>query len=153
MPKIGKVLRFLRAALEIETDDCIICPFSLSKPYPQVVFDKQMYGANRYICEITHGSAPSPEHHAAHSCGKSRCFNKRHIRWTTPAQNIADKQQHGTVVLGESHHKHKLSESDVRKIRQLLSETVSYSTIARQFNVSKSLICWINKGGGWKWLQ
>jgi hypothetical protein len=150
MLKIGKILRFLQAALEMETDDCIICPFSPSKPYPQVIFAKRTYNANRYICELTHGPAPSSNHHAAHSCGKSRCFNKHHVYWATPAQNIADKQKHGTVIFGERHHKCKLSEFDVMEIRRLLSEDISYSIIAKQFNVSKSLICWISKGGGWK---
>jgi hypothetical protein len=54
--------------------------------------------ATRVMCKLAHGPAPTPKHHAAHSCGKGHeaCINPKHLRWATPRENAADAKLHGT---------------------------------------------------------
>lgn len=47
---------------------------------------------HRQVCEWAHGSAPSPIHHAAHSCDVNLCCNPAHLRWATQSENERDKQ-------------------------------------------------------------
>jgi hypothetical protein len=51
---------------------------------------------HRLVFLLTHGRRATPQ--AAHSCGRSRCFNPDHIYEATQSQNEADKMIHGTQV-------------------------------------------------------
>lgn len=50
----------------------------------------RMINVTRLVCEAVWGPAPSPDHHAGHTCpdGENcRCVNPNHLRWMTPEEN------------------------------------------------------------------
>jgi hypothetical protein len=68
-------------------------------------------------------------------------------------ENVADMIRHGTLALGESHGKSKLTESQVIEIKALLREGGTRRGIAAQFGVTHSAINSIAKGESWRWLD
>ncbi len=101
--------------------------------------------AHRIICELWHGPPPSPKHEAAHSCGRRICVNPLHLRWATPAQNCADKIEHGT-------NSRKLTESDVRAIRNLRG-VQTQQKLGEMFGVDQATISEIQTGRIWSWFE
>lgn len=94
---------------------------------------KKQMRVNRLVCEAFHGPPPTPAHHAAHNDGDSSNNRAGNLRWATGMENEADKRKHGTAAIGErhwsklqperrargeGHGKTKLSDSDIRAIRQ-----------------------------------
>lgn len=78
---------------------CIDWPYAKGpKGYGLVKWGGRDARVSRVLCELAHGSAPSPQHQAAHSCGHSWCVNWRHLAWKTQAQNEQDKRAHGTYT-------------------------------------------------------
>jgi hypothetical protein len=68
------------------------------------------------------------------------------LAWGTSQENNIDRMTHGTVPRGDCHPHSKLRESDIPRIRQLLASGMTQTAIARQYNVSCSLISLIDRG-------
>jgi len=102
-------MKFISEAIETETDDCINWPFSLAaRGYGRIMYE----GKNEYVSRVvlikTQGPPPTPQHEACHSpliCNNSACINKRHLRWATHAENMADMAIDGTRSGGGAFHK------------------------------------------------
>lgn len=80
-------------------DDCLLWPFSKSnKGYGTINHDGRNLTVSRFLCAEVNGPPPTPDHVAAHSCGRGHtgCVNPRHLRWATRTENEADKIIHGT---------------------------------------------------------
>jgi hypothetical protein len=69
------------------------------------------------------------------------------LRWGTRSSNRDDARQHGTMPMGESHKRHKLTEQDVRDIR---ASDGTEREIAAQYGVSQVTIHFIKKRKTWK---
>lgn len=147
--------QFLENALQSNSSECILWPFTFAGGYPQTTISGKQCVASRWICERTHGPAPSKNHQAAHSCGKGHlgCISPHHLRWATQAENEADKIIHGTLYRGEQNGFAKLSNQDVQEIKLLLITGETGRNIAKKFNVSKSLVSAIKVGKAWGWLK
>lgn len=147
-------LQWLYAIAETaNTDACIAWPFDLNTTgYGSVAVDGRSAGTHRVVCERAHGPAPLPNMQAAHSCGNRPCVNPRHIRWTTRAENEADKLVHGRSNRGERYGAHKLTETDVREIRRLVAAGHKHRVLAAQFGVSQPTISNVTTGVSWGWL-
>lgn len=94
-PNGSKLMLWIRdVALKYDSDDCLIWPFSgSSNGYGSTVREGKKLYIHRYICELVHGPAPTPKHHAAHSCdnGPGGCVNFKHLSWKTSAENQLDR--------------------------------------------------------------
>lgn len=131
---------------------------------------------HRLVCAAFHGPAPSQKHHAAHSDGNRENNFFGNLRWATPSQNMMDKHAHGTMPMGdangartkpdrlarglrngkhtkpeatprgENHHSARLSEHDVRAIRQ---DQRSQRAIAAAYGVSRCAVANIKTGKTW----
>jgi hypothetical protein len=94
-------LPWLKKHAWFDGDECLYWPFKYStigkrdNGGAQVMFKGRYVRAARVMCELAHGPAPTPKHESAHSCGDSRCFNQKHLRWATKFENEADKDIHG----------------------------------------------------------
>jgi hypothetical protein len=134
-------------------DDCLIWPFArgTAHGYAQVKYKGKQQNACPVMCEMAHGPKPTPEHEAAHSCGKGHlgCINPRHLSWKTPKENAADKELHGTVSRGERQGVSKLKEKDVLFIRAMAGKAPQ-SALAAQFGVRQSTINKIVQRQRWR---
>lgn len=74
------------------------------------------------------------------------------LEWCDRRRNIDHAMEHGLTRKGETHGMHKLTEDEVRKIRELRG-TISIRNIASLFNVSRSAIDAIFYGHNWAWLK
>jgi AraC-like DNA-binding protein len=99
------------------------------------------------LCEHANGPPPSPEHQAAHSCGRGRqgCVNPQHLRWATYIENQADIIKHGTW--GK-----KLTEEIAREMLGLKG-LLSVNEISERFGISPSSVYDLFKGTTWKHLH
>lgn len=70
--------------------------------------------------------------------------------WGTASQNSEDMRRHGTMIVGTRCHSSKLTEHDVRLIRQLHAGGLKRSELARRFNVAYSGIRAIVLRRSWK---
>lgn len=150
----GSAESFLRDVVRpFASHECLRWPFSAFKGRAVIWRDGQNVAVTRLLCEEMYGPPPTPEHQAAHSCGKGHeaCVNPAHISWKTPVENASDKVTHGTQNKGENHGRAKLSEEDVHRIRALPA-ILSARQIARQFGVSHTAVTLIRKGKNWAWL-
>lgn len=88
-------------SLQREGVGCVTWPFPRNAVtgYGKLTRDGVDILAHRYICEKFHGPPPTPEHTAAHSCGKGDegCIAPWHLSWKTQADNLMDRVTHGTA--------------------------------------------------------
>jgi len=105
------------------------------------------------MCILAHGEPPTPAHQASHSCGKGHegCVSPRHLRWATASENEADKIDHGTVRRGSSINTAKLTEADVRQIRELY-DSVGRAALARRYGILPTTVWQVATRRSWAWL-
>lgn len=133
--------------------ECLTWPFSTNGGYGQTWWNGKPALASRVMCTLAHGEPPTPEHHAAHSCGKGDegCVHPEHLSWKTPLANQHDKFSHGTTNRGDRHGMSKLTADQVTAIRSLRSSR-STAELSRQFGVTQKTINGILAGRSWAWL-
>lgn len=152
----GEVSRFIReVALRHTGDKCLTWPFGKTqRGYGLIWIDGKHVIASRYVCELVHGSPPTPEHDAAHSCGKGHegCVAPEHLSWKTPVENKADELLHGTRPRGERNGHAKLTEAEAREILALKGVELQRNLAAR-FGVSRTAVASIHSGRKWTWLS
>jgi len=153
--KRGEPLHFLESLRTVNTDDCVIWPYCISHDgYAKIEYG----GRQRFVSNIVlEWSSKRPEEHeAAHNCGESKCVNPKHLRWDTHANNMADREKHGTVkrLFGERHGLSRLTNKQVLEIRRLYA-TRKYTQreIGCMFGYSQSAIQRIVTGASWPHLS
>jgi hypothetical protein len=135
-------------------DECLIWPYGKNKNgYGKITVDGHRVLVTRYVCELTIGSPPSPEHEAAHSCGKGHkgCVSPSHLSWKTHAENLGDMVEHDTHHRGSRQWMARLTEPQVREILRLKGIRPQ-RTLAKEFGVSRGTICSIHLRESWSWL-
>jgi hypothetical protein len=82
-PGTSPLMLWIRdVALKWKSDECLTWPFTrINTGYGIIGRGGKTYKAHRYICQWVKGEPPTPEHHAAHSCGRGHdaCVNPRHL--------------------------------------------------------------------------
>lgn len=137
----------LQAALVSDTNDCIDWPYGTAgNVYAPVTITGRTVLAHRYVCEQAHGLPPKGFTDAAHSCGRKRCINPRHLRWATRKQNSHDMLLHGTRIRGEKHGMAKLTDELARQIKHAKGNN---SEVARRFGVRRETARDIRNGKRW----
>lgn len=147
----GQGIAFLRAHLNFKGDECVIWPMGADQDgYGRFGFEGRAYKAHRWMCEQTHGPAPTAEHYAAHECGNGRggCVNPRHIFWKTHAENTEDMIRHGTTRTGRGRSKRKLDHEKVAYIRAAKGEKTA-PELAAMFGISYRQVTKIQQGISW----
>jgi hypothetical protein len=147
MTKRGQALQFFEQALTLDTEECILWPFSRDQLGYGMVHHRRgntkMRRVHNLACERIHGLAP-PAHEAAHECGHRACINWRHLRWDTRKGNMADQLRHGTRRV-PSHVK--LTPAQVHEIR---TSKETSAALARRFGVSYYAVWDVRSGRSWK---
>jgi hypothetical protein len=148
----GIALQFLqKIAAEYDGSQCLMWPYGAGHDgYGLIDIGGKKRRVPRIICEIENGPAPEPGMDAAHSCGNGHlgCIARKHLRWATRKENVADARAHGTFARGETNGHSKLTESDVLDIRMMRGK-VRVSRLAEKYGVSPSTISAVQYGTTW----
>ena len=130
------------------------------KGYPCFWNGEYTEHAHRFSLRLKLGRKLKKGEHALHTCDNPGCMNPSHLFPGTNLDNIADKMAKGrhrtpgpkTPVMGELHHKAKLNDIRVRRIRKKLEMGFTVSELAAYYNVTYQLIWMVRKGKIWKHL-
>jgi hypothetical protein len=130
-----------------DAEFCLIWPFTRAQNgYPTAGKDNAIR-PHRIMCEHRNGPAPSPEHQAAHSCGKGHlgCVNQWHLNWKTVAENQFERyQQQGGPMP-----RYRLRPDQVDEIRSMKGRERTVDTAAR-FQCTEANIRQIQNGQTWR---
>jgi len=147
---LGEPARYLmEVVLKHQGPECLIWPFGRTGGYGRI---GRRGLVHRIVCEAVHGPPPTPQHEAAHSCGRGHdgCVSRTHLSWKTPKENSADRVLHGTAPCGEQNGYAKLTAADLVAIRSALAAgNTTQRQIAAQFGVSHGTISLIRHGRTW----
>lgn len=136
-----------------------------TKGYGRIKINGQDILAHRLAWTLHKGEIPSGML-ICHKCDNPVCVNPDHLFIGTQRDNIRDAAAKGRIASGERHGMNtrpdrrsfgsangqsKLSENSVAFIKTAhKNRSVSNRQLARQFGVSESLICMINRGIRWR---
>lgn len=120
-----------------------------SHGYGYIIINQKDVGVHRLSWTLHYGSIPDGLF-VCHTCDVKACVNPQHLFLGTRYDNIKDMVNKGrqTRNIGERNGSAKLTSDDVIKIRQSASR--NGAKLARELNVSTSLICRVRKGKIWK---
>lgn len=151
--KPGTLTDWIHAHINWSSAECLEWPFARrGDGYGVVRREGKGMGAHHLMCILAHGDAPSPLHEVAHGCGNPGCVNPDHLRWATRRENHADKIIHGTSARGQRAYNNRLSEDDVRWIRENVG-VITKAQMARLLSVSYGAVDHAAKGNTWAWLR
>lgn len=102
------------------------------------------------VCEAFNGPRP-PGAVVRHIDGSRENDRPENLAWGTQAENMADKQAHGTWQIGEGNGRSKLTREDVAYIRAHADET--NRGLAAVLGVSRQAVYDVRAGRTWAWLR
>jgi len=102
--------------------------------------------------EITKGNIPKGMI-VCHTCDNKICCNPDHLFLGTHQDNKDDEIAKGRHIRGERQGNHKLTESNVHVVREMIERGYTLASIGRKFNVTSEAIRLIKSGANWSWLQ
>lgn len=95
--------------------------------------------------------------HVCHACDNRRCVNPNHLWLGTDADNIADMDKKGRRInspnYGDDHGMSKLTVQQVKDIRELANQGISYGEIGRRFGLSDVHAGRIAKRESWSHIE
>lgn len=126
---------------------------SPGQDYGRMHFRGRQHRAHRVSWMLHRGSTPG-RLHVLHRCDVPRCVNPAHLFLGTNLDNVADRVRKGRSGRaphpGDQHPMRKLSEAQVRAIRQRLTEGERGCDLAAEFGVSRPTITDIKTGRKWR---
>lgn len=120
----------------------------------------KLHYVHRIVLEAFVGIAPKDKPFGCHNDGNPLNNHISNLRWDDRAGNTGDSKTHGTfapppkqIFLGSQNGFSKLTESDVKIIRELLGSGLTQKQIANMFNISDRTVGDIKRGKSWAWLK
>jgi hypothetical protein len=139
---------WIESLLLLDTDECVLWPFSLRNGYGQLKLNGKVVYAHQVVCERAHGCRPRGKEVAHGPCHNRSCVNPRHLSWKTRRGNALDRHRDGTF--GEGHPCAKLTAQQVAEIRATPRTRRTRRELASKHGVSTSLISAILLERLWK---
>ena len=116
----------------------------------QFRYESKAWKAHRFSYFLANGELPAPPLIVRHKCKSKNCVNPEHLEPGTKKQNSADRIRDETDNRGEKNSAVKLTEVQVREIRQ---SNKSQEDLAKEFGVCKVNISAIINKKSWAWLE
>lgn len=91
-----------------------------------------------------------PNHEGSHLNGISTDNRASNLAWLTRTQNIRQKFDHGTMVMGSKHKHSKLNEAIVMDILVRVASGELQKHVAKRYNITAQVINKICRGENWK---
>lgn len=89
--------------------------------------------------------------HVLHSCDNPPCINPEHLRVGRDQDNANDRRDRNRIAFGSSHWKSKITENDVREIRDLYASGLFYQReLGVLYGVSQTMIGNIVRRDNWR---
>lgn len=101
------------------------------------------------VLETFVGPRP-PNHEGSHLNGISTDNRASNLAWLTHTQNIRQKFDHGTMVMGSKHKHSKLNETIVMDILVRVASGELQKHVAKRYNITAQVINKICRGKNWK---
>lgn len=111
----------------------------LPSGYGNVRIDNRLWTAHRIVWALHHNQDPPKGTVICHSCDNRRCINPAHLFIGSYKDNSQDSCSKGR-------NRKKLSPAQVKEIRSLSLAGMKGNALAKQFNVSSTLISYIIRG-------
>lgn len=139
--------------VEPDEDGCwiIVSHVPNKRGYASIMRDRKVTRIHRYVFELFHGYL-LPGEVVRHSCDKPLCVNPFCLRRGTIQDNSDDMVLRGRSSRGTTHPKAKLTDEQVRSIKETDS-SVSNPELAERFGVTNAAIWWIRTGQTWKHIR
>jgi hypothetical protein len=161
---IAHVKNRLRSSIIIDEKGCWIWQKQVHYHYPYGITTftennkKSKQPAHRVSYKVFKGEIPN-KFYVLHQCDVARCINPDHLRTGTQKQNMKEMRDRGRSndifkgTKGVKHHKAKLNDDQIRKIRKLREQGYTGTALAKMFNVNNTLIYFICKRINWKHIE
>lgn len=146
----GAAIKWILAHVSYDGDGCLIWPFCRKETgYGMLGWNGESYAAHRLMCKFVKGEPPTPNHEAAHSCGKGHegCIHPKHLSWKTASENQRDRRRHGTH--GKGSVRFKLTREQAMEIRAQ-KNIKTQAELAKIYGVIRATIGMIHRGETWK---
>lgn len=144
--------RFWEKVDKRSEDECWNWTAYLEDGYGRFWFDERMERTHRISWIMFFGNIPDGQQ-VLHTCDNRACVNPKHLFLGINHDNVIDRNKKGRQARGERN-RHKLTEKDVWKIRDLFfNETYTQTSIGKLFGVTSQQISSIVNGDSWAWLK
>lgn len=106
--------------------------------------------AHRFSYELHNETVIPSGMCVCHKCDNRACVNPEHLFLGTQDDNMQDMIRKGRKTVGEKVSNSKITAEDVQKICEMRESGLTFVSIARQFNLTKTSVARIVKGKAWK---
>lgn len=114
---------------------------------------KRQFGVHRLVAHLVHGlDLNDRSQYACHHCDNPACFNPAHLFVGTAKENIADCKRKGRELHARGEDNGgggKLTEDDVREIRQLRHSGMLQREIASRFGIDQTMVSMVELRKEW----
>lgn len=116
---------------------CWVYPGNPSHRYPDTKIDGRRNKVHRYMFAAAYGVDPG-HLEVCHSCDNPRCVNPAHLFLGTHEENMRDMVRKGRqrCLTGEANRNTKLTDSQVRVLRERRDAGAKIRNLAEQFGLS-----------------
>jgi hypothetical protein len=150
---IGELATKVQARLVAEGNCLVFTGARGASGYGIIRAGRELRYAHRVICEVHHGPA-DPNEEVLHSCDNRPCCKPEHLRWGSRAQNMREayERDRNRVVhhVGEQHARHKLTEPQVREMRERRGAGEGLGAIAADYGIHLSTVHQICSRKTWR---
>lgn len=115
-----------------------------SRGYSQVRYNGKQTQGHRILYALTHNETLFRSDLICHKCDNKWCMNISHIykgsAWSNAMDRVADPNWNWKGRKGEKVHLAKVTEDDVRAIRQKAQSGMTHRAIAKEYSIGKSAV-------------
>jgi len=120
--------------------------------YGEIISNNRKHLAHRASYEAFVGKIPKGMY-VCHACDNVACVNPNHLFLGTQKQNLQDMASKGRSTWGEKNANAKLTEAQVKEIKQGFQAGKTDTELAMQFNISRSTIYGIRNNKLWSYIN